>query len=178
VTYSPRSRSSRLAYRTTDNKPGIVVFRIGSPTEVTEVTAAVRFGVSVPPPHGCDFRLEVSLDDGNSWSPLAKAEIPEDNEYSSGWMFGRRTVMDTGVKTALVRAHFYNGGNQAGLFQVELYGLRRTSQPQATQLTFGWKESGEAQVFMETLPPGTQERTFAVPTGPNTVDDFVRLATN
>ncbi len=177
VTYSPRSQTSRFAYRTKDNKPGVVVFRIDSPTDLTEVTAAVRFGLTVPQPRGCDFRLEVSLDGGNVWSPLATADIPDDNEYSSGWMFGRRAVQVTGVKSALVRANFYNGGNQAGLFEAQLYGLRRTSEPQAAQLTLGWKESGAARVFVESLPAGTREQTFVVPTGPNIVDDFVRLTT-
>jgi len=175
VVYSPHSPRSRSAYRTTDNKPGIVVFRIDSPTDLVEVTAAVRFGVSVPPPRSCDFRLDVSLDDGSSWSPLAKADIPDDNEYSGGWMFGRKAVTRTGIKTAFVRAHFYNGGNQAGLFEAQFYGLRRTSEPQTAQLTFGWKESGQPREFVESLPAGTHERTFAVPTGASIVDDFVRL---
>ena len=177
VAYSPRSQSSRFAYRATDNKPGSVVFRIDSPTDLTEVTGAVRFSVSVPPPRACDFRLELSLDGGNSWLPLGKADIPEDNEYSSGWMFGRRAVTGTGVRTALVRAHFYNGGRQAGLFEAQLYGLRRTSEPQSAQLTFGWRESGQPREFMEFLPEGTHERTFAIPTGAAIVDDFVRLGT-
>jgi hypothetical protein len=177
VAYSPRSQNSRFAYRTTDNKPGFVVFHIDSPTHLTEVTAAVRFGVSVPPPRGCDFRLELSLDGGNSWLPLAKADIPDDNEYSSGWMFGRCGITDTAVKKALVRAHFYNGGNQTGLLEAQLYGLRRTSPPKAAQLTFGWKESGEAREFVESLPAGTHERTFTIPTGPSIVDDFVQLRT-
>ena len=108
---------------------------------------------------------------------MAKADIPEDNEYSSGWMCGRWAFTDAGVKTALVRAHFYNGGNQSGLFETQLYGLRRTSAPQSVQLTFGWKESGQLREFVEFLPADRHERTFFIPTGPNIVDDFVRLAT-
>ena len=92
-------------------------------------------------------------------------------------MFGRRAVTRPGIKTALVRAHFYNGGNQAGLFEAQFYGLRRTSEPQSAQLTFGWKESGLPREFIESLPAGTHERTFAIPTGTSIVDDFVRLAT-
>ena len=175
VVYSPRSKTSRFAYHTTNNKPGVVVFRIDSPNDLTEVTAAVRFGVRVPPPPGCDFHLDVSLDNGQTWSPLAKADIPPDNEYSSGWMFGRRTVDVSGVKQALVRTTFYNGGYQASLIEAQLYGLRRTAMAQATQVTFGWKENGNSREFVQTLPADVREKTFLIPTGSDVVDDFIRI---
>jgi hypothetical protein len=172
----PRTTQSRVAYQTTNNKPGVVVFRIDSPTELTEISAAVRFGVRVPPPAGCDFHLDLSIDGGQTWSPLSKADIPPDNEYSSGWMFGRRTIEVSGLKTALIRAHFYNGGHQAGLIDAQLYGLRRTALPQAGTLTYGWKEQGRQQEFSQALAAGTREQTFLIPTGRAVVDDFVRIA--
>lgn len=175
VVYSPRSKSSRFAYRTTNNKPGVVVFRIDSPSDLTEVTAAIRFGVRVPPPPGCDFHLDVSLDNGKTWSPLGKADIPPDNEYSSGWMFGRRAIDVRGVKSALVRATFYNGGHQATLLEAQLYGRRRTADPQAAKLTFGWNENNQPREFVQPLPAGSHEQTFAIPTGSNVIDDFVRI---
>ena len=175
VVYSPRSKTSRFAYHTTNNKPGVVVFRIDSPSELTEITAAVRFGVRVPPPPGCDFHLDVSLDNGQTWSTLTKADIPPDNEYSSGWMFGRRTVNVPGVKQVLVRTTFYNGGHQANLIEAQLYGLRRTTKPQAAQVTFGWKENGNAREFIQALPADVREKTFVIPTGSEVVDDFVKI---
>ncbi len=175
VVYSPRSKTSRFAYHTTNNKPGVVVFRIDSPSDLTEIAAAVRFGVRVPPPPGCDFHLDVSLDNGQTWSPLAKADISPDNEYSSGWMFGRRAVDVLGVKQALVRTTFYNGGHQASLIEAQFYGLRRTTKAQAAQVTFGWKENGNSREFVQTLPADVREKTFVIPTGSNVVDDFVRI---
>jgi hypothetical protein len=175
VVYAQRSPASRYGYRTTDNKPGVVVFRIDSPTQLTEVTAAVRFGVRVPPAE-CDFHLDLSLDGGQSWQPLARAEIPPDNEYSSGWMYGKKPIGAAGVKQALVRAHFFNGGYEAGLIDAQIYGLRRTARPEAAEITYGWKEGGERRQFRQRLAAGTHEQSWNVPTGPSIVDDFVRIA--
>ena len=176
VVYVPRTTQSRVAYQTTNNKPGVVVFRIDSPTELTEVSAAVRFGVRVPPPPGCDFHLDLSLDGGQTWSPMSKADIPPDNEYSSGWMFGRTAVERPGTEDRPDSRHFYNGGHQAGLIDVQLYGLRRTASPQAATLTYGWKEESRKQEFTQTLAAGTREQKFVVPTGGTVVDEFVRIA--
>jgi hypothetical protein len=176
VAYTPRSREQRFAYRTTNNKPGQVVFRIDSPTELTEVSAAVRFGVRVPPPPDCDFHLELSLDDGATWKEFARAEIPADNEYSSGWMYGRTPVATPGVTRALVRAHFYQGGHQAGLIDAQLYGLRRTTEPQGSTITYAWREGGEAKQHQQAIPAGTRELSFKVPTREKIVDEFVRIA--
>lgn len=175
VVYSPRSAKSRFAYQTANNQPGSVVFRLDSPTELTAISAAARFGVRVPPPPGCDFRLELSLDDGQTWVPLAEARIPPDNEHSSGWMSGKRAVQ-AGHKSALVRVHFYNGGYQAGLIDVQIYGLRRTTSPQAATLNYGWTEEGQERQFRKLLAAETREQTFTVPTGVAIVDQYVRIA--
>jgi hypothetical protein len=176
VVYTPRSREQRFAYRTTNNKPGQVVFRIDSPTELTEVSAAVRFGVRVPPPPDCDFHLELSLDGGASWKEFARAEIPADNEYSSGWMYGRTPVEKPGVKQALVRAHFYQGGHQACLIDAQFYGLRRTTEPQGCTITYAWREDGERKQHEQRIAAGTGETTFQVPTAEKVVDELVRIA--
>jgi hypothetical protein len=176
VVYSPRSPKAKFAYRTTDNKPGAVVFRIDSPTELAEVSAAVRFGVSVPPPASSQFSLDYSLDEGQNWHSLAEAVIPTDNEYSSGWMYGRKALSAPGPRSALVRANFYNGGRQAGLIDAQLYGLRKTSPQQPATMTFGWLEDGRQQQLRQELPAGCEQRQFNVPTGPSIVDQFVELA--
>ena len=91
-------------------------------------------------------------------------------------MSGRRSIDKPGPKTALVRVHFYNGGYQAGLIDVQLYGLRRTSPPAAARLTYAWKDVGKPREFQQVLPAGTREQAFIVPTGPAVVDDFVRIS--
>jgi hypothetical protein len=175
VRYAPRTEHSRFAYQTTNNKPGSVVFRIESPSELVEVSAAVRFGVRVPPPADCDYHLDLSLDGGQTWRPLAKAEMPADNEYSSGWMSGRQSIETSGVKTALVRATFYCGGYQTGLIEAQLYGLLKTKPPQAGQITFGWDEAGEAREFTRDLAAGAASDSFEIPTGKMVSDHFVRI---
>jgi len=106
---------------------------------------------------------------------MTEADVPADNEYSSGWMFGRRSVGHAGVKLALVRAHFYNGGSPAGLIEAQFYGLRRTASPQSVQLTYGWLEDGQPRRFEEFVLSDTPEHSFVVPTGSRIVDDFVRI---
>ena len=74
-----------------------------------------------------------------------------------------------------MRVHFYNGGYQAGLIDVQIYGLRRTALPQTATLAYGWKEDGLERQFNQTLAAGTGEQTFTVPTGMAIVDEFVRI---
>lgn len=175
VAYVPRTAKNRYAYRTTNNKPGAVVFRIDSPTDLVEVSAAVRFGLRVPPPTDCDFRLELSTDGGASWRELGRAEIPPDNEYSSGWMYGQSAVSEPNIRTALVRAHFYQGGHSAGLIEAELYGQRRTSPSPAATVTYAWRENGQRREHKEPIPAGANEHSFRIPTGKAITDDFVRI---
>jgi hypothetical protein len=175
VVYKQRSPDSRLAYETTDNKPGHVAFHVDAPAELLEVSAAFRFPVRVPPPENCDFRLEVSTDEGRSWKPLGKAEIPADNEFSSGWAYGQADVADAKVKSALVRLHFYGGGHRTGVIDARLYGVYRTPPPQALELEYGWREGDILRTHLERIPASTAEHTFTVPTGPRIVDEFLRL---
>lgn len=178
IAYIPKGPKQRLAYRTTNNKPATVVFRIASPKDAPlhEIRAAVQYQIRVPPPKNCDFHLDVSTDGGRSWREFARAEIPEDNEYSSGWLAGRATLADADVRTALVRVHLYADGYPTGLLNAQLYGLYATAAPQAATLTYGWTENGTAKQHTEQLPAGTTEATFRVPTGPAVRDDFVRVA--
>jgi hypothetical protein len=176
VIYAPRTKENRFAYRTTNNQPGTVVFRIDSQTDLSEVCAAVRFGLRVPPPAQCDFRLELSVDGGNQWRELGRSDIPSDNEYSSGWMYGRSAVTEPGVRKALVRAHFYQGGHTAGLVEAELYGLRRTNQAPAVSITYAWRENGQQHQHQQNIPAGAGEQSFLVPTGAAVSDDFVRIS--
>jgi hypothetical protein len=180
--YAPRSATQRLAYTTTNNKAGQVVFRIDAPLAekaaeggLVEVAAAARFQLRVPPPAGCDFKMELSLDEGKTWRPFAKAAMPADNEYSSGWMYGNAKV--TGMRmSALVRVNLYAGGYTTGLIAAELYGIHRTPPPTACDIAYGWKENSAAKQHIESIKAGEAERTFRVPTGPAVVDDFVRIS--
>ena len=174
VRYAPRTRNSRYVYQTTNNKPGHVVFKIEAPRELVEISAAARFGIRVPPPEGSDFRLELSTDGGQSWQPLAHAEVPADNEYSSGWMSGKLPARGDS-KSALLRVQLYAGGHTTGLIEVQAYGVYRTAPPQPVTITYSWKENGSVRSHREQLPAGTGRHEFVVPTGMDIVDELVRM---
>lgn len=175
LAYSPRDKQQKVAYKTQNNKPASVVFKIDASQPLVEVSAAARFGIRVPPPEKTDFHLDVSTDGGKTWSQLGKADLPADNEFSSGWMYGRADVSKAEAKTALVRATVYAGGYTTGLMEAQLYGLRKTAAPSAAKITYGWEEGGKAKTHVEDVPVGAKEHAFKVPTGGAIVDEFVRI---
>lgn len=176
VAYRGRSGSSRNAYETTDNKPGTIVFPIEAPSELLEVRAAMRYAVRVPPPENCDYRLEVSTDDGASWSSLAKAEVAAENDFSSGWVYGSADVSENRAKKALVRATIYADGYRTGLIDIQLYGIYRTPSPGAVEVEYGWREGDAKKSETRSIAAGVGEDRWTVPTGANLRDDFVRIA--
>jgi hypothetical protein len=179
ATYKPRSKSNRFIFETNNNKPGQVVFAVNTDDrELTEIRAAARYRVRVPPPEGCDYHLEYSIDEGRTWTTFATSEIPADNEFSSGWVWGRAAFEnknDQPIHRALVKVHFYQGGYQTGLIDAQIYGVHRTPAPSDATLTYGWKESGESKTHVEQVKAATAEHQFTVPTGKNVVDEFVRI---
>jgi hypothetical protein len=176
VAFVGRGPQSRLAYAVRGNRPGTVAFRVEAPDELAGVTAAARFSVPVPPPAGCDFRLEVSADGGKTWKEMGRADIPADNEYSSGWVYGAADLSAAHTRTALVRVRLSGGGRPVGLITAELYGIRRTGSPGPLRLTYAWKEGGMIKTHDEAVPAGAAEHAFRVPTGQDVRDEFVRLA--
>ncbi|HEV7279466.1 MAG TPA: hypothetical protein VGN57_04565 [Pirellulaceae bacterium] len=177
VAYRGRSESSRNAYETTDNKPGTIVFPIEAPADLLEVRAAMRYAVRVPSPENCDYRLEVSTDDGATWSPLAKADVAPDNDFSSGWVYGSADIAEKQAKKALVRATIYAGGHRTGLIDIQLYGIYRTPSAGAVEVEYGWQEGDAKKSEMRSIAAGTDEDRWSVPTGAEVRDDFVRIST-
>jgi hypothetical protein len=129
----------------------------------------------VPPPEGCDFHLDVSTDGGKTWKLMGKADVPKDNDFSSGWMYGSADVAAAKVKTALVRATVYQGGYQVGLITAELYSTYQVPPPQPLKLAYAWKEGGTVKTHVENMPAGSAEWKFQVPTGKTITDEYVRL---
>lgn len=185
VIYQPRDGKNRLAWKTSDNKPGQVVFRVASAQGggavnmlsgyLQQLSAAVRYAVRVPPAERPDFRLEISTNEGKSWQLLTRAEIPRDNEFSSGWMYGQADIAVAKTRQALIRATFYQDGYTAGLIGVRLYGIEAVSSPTETFLTYGWKEGSEQKSHTARIPAGTQEQRLQIPTGSQIADDYIRL---
>lgn len=175
--YTPRSSDSRFAYRTLDNKPGQVVFRVDAPHNLDEVRAAMRYQLRVPPPEQTDYRLDYSIDEGKTWQTMALADIPTDNEFSSGWLAGKADVSNADVQSALVRLTLYAGGYQTGLIDAQLYGIYETPPPQGLNIQYGWKDGeGRLQTYDVDVPAGTEQQRFTVPTGQKIKDEFVRLS--
>jgi hypothetical protein len=173
VSYTGQPKA-RFAYTVAGNKPGQVVFRIDAPANLLGITAAARYNVRVPPPENCDFHLDFSTD-GKTWKPLGRADVPKDNEFSSGWMYGAADVASEKKKSALVRVNLYQGGYNVGLMAAELYGICETPAPQALTLTCAWKEKGSVKTHVEKVPAGSREWKFTVPTGKDLKDEFVRM---
>jgi hypothetical protein len=180
LTYRGRSANSRLAYETTNNKPASVVFPIKSPLPLTEVRAAIRYQVRVPPPERHDYRLDVSTDDGKTWQTFAKAEIPKDNEHSNGWLAGSVDVSKGNTTQALVRATLFADGHKTGLMDAQLYGIYHqvypTNETGPLEVTYGWKENGQLKTHVEKVGAGAEEQKWKVPTGTSIRDEFVRIA--
>jgi hypothetical protein len=174
VEYRGRSEDSRRAYETTNNKPGSVVFKINSPSRLTEVRAAIRYQLRVPPPKEHDYRLDVSTDNGRTWHTFARADIPTDNEFSSGWLSGRASI-EADTTSALVRFSMFAGGHRTGLMDAQLYGVYDVPSTQEISIEYGWIDSNMLRRHVETIPKGVLTRRFQVDTGPEVRDEFVRI---
>ncbi|MEX2212897.1 MAG: hypothetical protein WD768_02135 [Phycisphaeraceae bacterium] len=172
--YAPRSAKQRLAYKTTNNKPGQIVLNVTAPENLLEVHAAARFQVRVPPPKGCDFHLALATP-GGAFQKFADAPMPEDNEYSSGWVYGKQTIT-AATKSAQVRVNLYAGGYTTGLITAEAYGVYQTPQADRAVVTYNWYEGDRPKSHMEVIPAGTREKKFTVPTGKAITDEYVRIA--
>ncbi|TVP96821.1 MAG: hypothetical protein EA381_16575 [Planctomycetaceae bacterium] len=166
---------SRLAYETTDNRPGQVVFRLDSPQPLREVRAAFRYSIRSPAPSGSEFSMEVSIDNGRTWRQMGRSDIPEDNEFSSGWLAGSAEFEDSTATAAFVRCNLYAGGYRTGLLQVQLYGIHETATPQELELAYGWEEAGEEKSWSTKIPANTAEQTFELPTGQKITDRYIRM---
>ena len=175
--YSPRGAKQPSAYATSNNKPGEVVFQIESPTALLEITAAARYRVRSPQPEGCEFRLDYSVDEGQTWNPLATAINALDNEYSSGWVYGRVPVAVPGTARALVRVHLNGGGQATGLIDFEAYGLYQTPPPQAVEVTWAWhpSKSEQVQTHRETIAADVREHSWSIPTPAALTDAWVQI---
>lgn len=175
VVYRGLGGDSRLAYETTDNRPAQIVFRLQSARPLREVRAAFRYGIRSPAPPGAEFSMEVSIDGGRTWKEMGRSDIPEDNEFSSGWLSGSADLGDSVATTALVRCNLYAGGYRTGLAQVQLYGIHETAPPQSLELAYGWEEAGETKTWSTKIPAAVAERSFEFATGDQVVDRYIRI---
>ena len=169
LTFTPRSRKQNAAYSVAGNKPAHVVFRVDAPEPLLEVSAAARYRVRSPQPDDCDFHLELSLDDGRTWQTFARAQNAADNEYSSGWVYGKSPIGTSGITSALIKVHIYGGGYATGLIDFEAYGVHRTAPPASAEVTWAWRTPGAEQeaTSVQRIEPGVPriqlDRSHALP---------------
>ena len=173
--YKPRSRQSRYAYQATDRNPASVVFKVMAPTKLTEVRAAVRYQVPVPPPPGCSFQLQLSTDKGKSWKEFAVADIPSDNEFSSGWLSGNADVSSNNTNNALVKFVMHTPGRRAAVIDAQLYGIHETPRSPIVAVNYGWIENKKLKTHSTRIEPNAKSARFRVPTGDNIMDSFVQI---
>lgn len=175
VTYQARNGDQPGAFQTKNNKPGTIVFRLDSTEPIIEISAAGKFRVRVPPPEPCDFHWDYSLDGGKAWILFGKAEVPADNEHSSGWMSGKKEISGSTAKSVLIRATIYAGGYLTSLTQVQIYGVKKAGSPSALKITYSWKENSKIRSHSETIPAGRESHSFRVPTGSRIEDHSVKM---
>lgn len=173
--YSPRSVKSRFAYEASDRNSAHVVFKVSAPQKLTEVRAAVRYQIPSPPTPGCDFRLQISTDAGETWETFATAEIPADNEFSSGWLAGKTGVSAEDCRSALVRFQMSTPGRNAALIDAQLYGIHKVSPPGAVAVEFGWMEGDQLKTHTTPLSEKSSFSELHIPTGSEVRDSFVRI---
>lgn len=172
--YLGRTEKSRRAYETTNNKPAWVVFKVKAPAKLKQVRAAMRYQLRVPPPKEHDYALEISIDQGKTWRTFAQADIPADNEFSSGWLAGK-TDIAAETDSALVRFRMYAGGHKTGLIEAQLYGVYETGSAQPIDIQYSWLEGDLSKTSKVSLPAGTKEHVFHIETGSEIEDKFVRM---
>lgn len=171
-----RSPEQRFAYRVLGPRTGSVVFEVPARTPLVGLAAAARFSVRSPTPPGAEFSLEYSLDGGQDWRPLGRAAPPEDNEFSSGWVYGMADFEQPVSQAALVRINLFGGGAATGLLAAELYGLRQTRSDSDAKVVYHWREGGEPRRHEFSVPAGQSEATARIPTGREVRDHAVVVA--
>jgi hypothetical protein len=171
-----RRPGQRMAYTVRGPKAASAVFRINSPTPLVGLSAAARFAARSPSPPGSEYGLSWSIDNGKTWQQLGHVTLPEDNEFSSGWVYGSKHDIAGESKSALVRIELNGGGYQTGLITAELYGLRKTAPSSAATIIYGWVEDGKHLEHAFQVPAGAITATSQVPTGKVIRDRFVRIS--
>lgn len=173
--YAPRSEQNRVAYSPVNSNAAHVVFRMDSSSPLLELVGSMRYRLPIPPPEDCSFELQVSLDEGRSWKTFARADVPADNEYSSGWLAGS-TSIEGEQKAALIRCVMHAPQRKSGLIDARFYAIREAPHPRRITAEFGWYEDGQLKTHPVVLSSDSDRQTRTVPTGADIEDRFMRLS--
>lgn len=175
IRFLGRASDQRLAYGVDGPDPGSLIFRIPARTPLVGLAAAARFSVRSPTPAGARFQLDYSLDGAKSWRPLGDVQPPEDNEFSSGWVYGTNSFSTPSPQEVLVRVTLFGGGYATGLMTAEMYGLRRTQHNSSVEVTYRWQEEQRKRSYSFTIPAGEEEFQVEIPTGERINDHSVTM---
>jgi hypothetical protein len=152
---------------------------------IVEVHAAAHVKSSNPPDPAIAYQIEYSVDDGRSWSPIVRdwrieRRTPEPGDFwSQSFCWGHVVLKPpTGQPTShaeVVLVRFRNnGGKQYARAEVHLVCQPKTAR-EATRVTFGWTEAGEAKQASHVFATGSG-LTWHVPTGKNVRARWVEMA--
>ncbi|HYE06174.1 MAG TPA: hypothetical protein VEL07_11735 [Planctomycetota bacterium] len=167
ATFTPLTASNTFAYRSTNNQPMSLTYRLAAPagTKLKLIHAAADVGSRNPVPAGAYARLQYSTNGGGSFATFADYTPAADNELSHGWVYGSADVSGADVDEVLIRLVTYNGGYTASVRFVRLYGEHGTGTPGQLTIVHGWDDATAAgRTFTHVVPAGTSSTSYTVPT--------------
>jgi hypothetical protein len=168
---------NRAAFHTPGGKPASIVYRLQARGPLIGFAAALNYTVKDEPttPPELAHVISFSVDGGKTWKDLAKAKQEPDNELSSGWLYGKTDLPEGTGTEILCRIKLDCGPHPTDLCRLELYGVYQTAPAPETIVECGWKEGEQSRTHSETVPAGSTEKRFSVPTGAAIRDEFIRI---
>jgi len=154
-------------------KPGYRVYRISAPGPIRHVASVARCRGEGAGPWG-PWSVELSLDGGDTWNDAVDQLTLSEEE--SDWGGGTNAYVWANVdlpsnrsSEALLR--FGKGEILAN----EVYGTYERTSQSHLRVTYGWHESDRAREHHHSIPPGTMNDTWTVPTGDDVSKQWVRF---
>jgi hypothetical protein len=164
----------------------VVEGKIGTPKVTLELTAprgekavriyAVSWQSSGAPPAPVKYQIEYSVDGGKSWASVVKdwqviRRAPEPADFwSQSFAWGEAELK--GV-AGPVRVRFRNDGGKA-YRKVEAHLAYEVSHPSATEVRFGWKDSGGVlRVAEHAYASGKEDATWSFDAGTKVETEWV-----
>jgi MYXO-CTERM domain-containing protein len=161
---------STFAYE--GSQTGSVLYKVTLPPQLAangaklkEIFAAANFSVGLPPSPGTFGQIEVAASDAGPWTPIGRADVPMDDELSSGWVYGSSGAAALGASTAFVRYSSNNGGRPPRLRFLRLYATYSVPAPSTPVLvTYVWN-NGADRMDAHMVAAGAANDAWTIQTG-------------
>ncbi len=177
VQWKGATATQREAFRYEGGGAAALVYRLSARAPLTGLSGSFNYTVLDNPytPKELAHTLLISIDEGKTWKQIAKAEYNADNEYSSGWLYGKTALEKGAGKEALFKLGIDCGPHPTAICRVELFGRYQTKPAREVKVTYGWLEGGTEKTHREPIPAGAAEKKFNVSTGAEIKDSFIRM---